>query len=54
VDSLETLRAHARQAEKSDQPLELMLLRLGSEMQEQFFIHQLRLLPVDGLQLVGP
>ncbi len=54
VDSLETLRAHARQAEKSDQPLELMLLRLGSEMQEQLFIHQLRLLPVDGLRLVGP
>jgi C-terminal processing protease CtpA/Prc len=54
VDSLETLHALARQAEKGDQPLELMLLRLGSGMQEQFFIHQLRLLPVEDLQPVGP
>ena len=54
VDSLATLLARARRADAADQPLELMLLRLTSEVHDELFINQLRLLSVEDLQEVGP
>jgi hypothetical protein len=54
VDSLAKFLEHARRAEAADQPLELMLLRLGWDTQEALFIHERRLLPVEEVQLVGP
>jgi S1-C subfamily serine protease len=54
VNSLDALTQRARAAATGGQPIELMLLRIGSETQEQFFIYQRRLLPVDGLQPIGP
>ena len=54
VDSLATLLQRAQEARAADVPLELMLLRLGSETQDVFFVHQRRELPVDELEEVGP
>ena len=54
VESLGALRQLAKQAEAADQPLDLMLLRLASEMKEDLFVHQQRSLPVTELQAVGP
>jgi hypothetical protein len=54
VDSLSALRQLAERAEAADQPLDLMLLRLASEMKEDLFVHQQRSLPVTELQAVGP
>ena len=54
LNSLDALAQRARAAAAGDQPIELMLLRIGSETQEQFFIYQRRLLPVDDVRPVGP
>jgi S1-C subfamily serine protease len=54
VASLDVLAQRARAAAASGRPVELMLLRIGSETQEEFFIYQRRLLPVEELQAVGP
>jgi S1-C subfamily serine protease len=53
VDSLATLQQRASEARSSGKPLELMLLRIASEAHEEYFTHQLRLLPVEELQDVG-
>jgi len=54
VDSLDALLQRARAAAAANQPLELMLLRLTSEVHDDLFIHHRRLLPVTELQLIGP
>ena len=54
VDSLATLLQRARQVRADDEPLELVLLRLTSEMQDTLFLHERRLLPIDELQEIGP
>jgi serine protease Do len=54
VTSLDGFAQRARAAAASGRPVELMLLRIGSETQEEFFIYQRRLLPVEELQAVGP
>ena len=54
VESLDALRDKARMAEATDQPLDLMLLRLSSEAHDQLFVHERRLLPVQHVQPVGP
>jgi len=54
LNSLDALAQRARAAAAGGQPIELMLLRIGSETQEQFFIYQRRLLPVDDMRPVGP
>ena len=54
VDSLETLRSRAGRAAAADQPLDLTFLRIGSDTQEQLFLHERRLLPVGELQPIGP
>ena len=51
---LDALRDKARLAAATDQPLDLMLLRLSSEMHDQLFVHERRLLPVQQVQPVGP
>jgi len=53
VDSLATLQQRASEARSSGKPLEFMLLRIASEAHEEYFTHQLRLLPVEDLQDVG-
>jgi len=54
LGSLDALLGRARGAAAAGQPIELMLLRIGSETQEQFFIYQRRLLPVEDTRSVGP
>ncbi len=54
VDSVAAFLQRARDDRASGRPLQLMLLRLTSESQDVLFTHQLRLLTVDDLQLVGP
>jgi len=54
VDSLESLMQRARAAEAADRPLELVFLRLTSETQQELFVHQRRLLPVEDARPVGP
>lgn len=54
VGSLDGFAQRARASATSGRPIELMLLRIGSENQEQFFIYQRRLLPVEELKAVGP
>jgi serine protease Do len=54
VGSLDGFAQRARAAAASGRPIELMLLRIGSETQEQFFVYQRRLLPVEDVQAVGP
>jgi C-terminal processing protease CtpA/Prc len=54
LNSLDALAQRARAATAGGQPIELMLLRIGSETQEQFFIYQRRLLPVEDMRSVGP
>ena len=54
MDSLDTLLARARMAKATDQPLELMLLRLTPETHGELFLHQRRLLVVDELREIGP
>lgn len=53
VSSVDVLLERARDDRAADRPIELMLLRLTSESQDVLFTHQLRLLTVDDLQLVG-
>jgi len=53
ADSLEALGARARMARATDQPLELMLLRLTPETHEALFLHERRLLQVDELEEIG-
>ena len=54
VDSLASLLQLAQRAEAADRPLDLMLLRLASEMKEDLFVHQQRALSVTELRVVGP
>jgi hypothetical protein len=54
VDSLAALTQLARRAAAADRPLELVLLRLASEMKEDLFVHQKRTLSVTELETVGP
>jgi hypothetical protein len=54
VDSLETLLQRARAAAAADRPLELVLLQLTSEVHDELFIHQRRLLPVEEPHVIGP
>jgi S1-C subfamily serine protease len=54
VNSIEALVKFARAAQAGDRPLELMLLRLGSESSDDLFMHERRMLPVSELRLVGP
>jgi S1-C subfamily serine protease len=54
VDSLAALVQLARKVRTAGRPLELMLLRLTSGMQDTLFVHQHRLLAIDELQQVGP
>jgi S1-C subfamily serine protease len=54
VDSLAALMQLAKRAAAADQPLELVLLRLASEMKEDLFVHQQRTLSVTELETVGP
>jgi len=54
VDSLETLLQRARADAAADRPLELVFLRLTSETQQELFVHQRRLLPVEDTHPVGP
>jgi len=54
VDSLETLLQRAHAAAAADRPLELVLLQLTSEVHEELFIHQRRLLPVEEPHIIGP
>jgi len=54
VDSLAALMQLAKQAAAADQPLQLVLLRLASEMKEDLFVHQQRTLSITELEAVGP
>jgi len=54
VDSLAALTQFAKRAAAADRPLELVLLRLASEMKEDLFVHQKRTLSVTELETVGP
>lgn len=54
VDSLGTLRARASTAAAAARPLELLLLRFTPETHEELFVHERRLLPVEGLRVIGP
>ena len=54
VDSLDALLQLAKRAAAADHPLELVLLRLASEMKEDLFVHQQRTLSVTELETVGP
>ncbi len=54
VDSPAALMQLAKQAAAADQPLELVLLRLASEMKEDLFVHQQRTLSITELEAVGP
>jgi len=54
MDSLASLLKLAQRAASDDRPMELMLLRLASEMKEDLFVHQQRTLSVTELQAVGP
>ena len=54
MDSLGSLLKLAQRAAADDRPMELMLLRLASEMKEDLFVHQQRTLSVTELQAVGP
>ncbi len=54
VDSVASLMQRARDDRAAGRPLELMLLRLTPETEDMLFSHQIRLLTVDDLQLIGP
>ena len=54
VGSLDALLQLAKRAAAGDHPLELVLLRLASEMKEDLFVHQQRTLSVTELETVGP
>jgi S1-C subfamily serine protease len=54
VASLDALRQRAQQAQAWQQPLELMLLRIGDDTGDAVFVHERRLLPVEELSPVGP
>jgi S1-C subfamily serine protease len=54
VDSLAALEQAAQRAAREQRPLELMLLRMGSENTDELFIHGRRLLPVEDLRRIGP
>lgn len=54
ITSLEALQSRARLAEATDQPIDLMLLRLATESHDALFQHERRLLPVEDLQSIGP
>jgi S1-C subfamily serine protease len=54
VDSLASLRHLSERAGADDRPIELMLLRLTSEMKDDLFIYQQRTLSITELQTVGP
>jgi S1-C subfamily serine protease len=54
VESVAAFMQRAREDRAADRPLDLMLLRLTPETEDVLFTHQLRHLPVDDLQLVGP
>jgi S1-C subfamily serine protease len=54
VDSATSFLALARASRNAGRPMDLMLLRLGSEAQGVLFSHQQRLLPIGDAELVGP
>ena len=54
VGSLDALLQRARQAQARQQPLELLLLRIGDDSSDELFVYEHRLLPVDEIGAVGP
>ncbi len=51
--SLPEMLKSARQARAAGRDLQLMLLRVGSDMSDELFRHELRQLPVEELELIG-
>ena len=41
-------------AQARQQPLELLLLRIGDDSSDELFVYEHRLLPVDEIGAVGP
>ncbi|HEX9208718.1 MAG TPA: trypsin-like peptidase domain-containing protein [Steroidobacteraceae bacterium] len=54
VDSLPLLLERAQRARSAGRPLALMLLRIGSDMTDEFFRHEQRQLPIEDLEHIGP
>jgi S1-C subfamily serine protease len=54
VASLDALLQRARQAQARQQPLELLLLRIGDDSSDELFVYEHRLLPAQDIGPVGP